>query len=96
MKTNIAHYTVSTAYIAAIALAAFLSDISTAQAVWSYGIGTGITATQIDGQQGFNSLVGPNKYDVNLIPSDLSDMTKSAFGFGGYASDGTWLIWYTP
>jgi len=50
----------------------------------------------IDGKQGFHSnIAGPLKYDVKLNPKDFNDLTKSAFGFGGYATDGTWLIQYS-
>jgi len=69
---------------------------SAAHAEWHFGIGTGLALNNIDGTQGFNSLLlGPVKYDVKLDPQDFNDYTKTAFGFGGYATDGTWMIQYS-
>ena len=76
-------------------LATALVFSSVAQAEWYYGIGTGLSRTSIDGQQGFNTFAGPVKYDVSLDPGQFSDLMKSAFGFGGYATDGTWLVQYS-
>ncbi len=44
---------------------------------------------------GFNTTAGPIEADVDLDPDDFSDLTKSAFGFGGYATDKTWMIQYS-
>jgi hypothetical protein len=69
---------------------------STAHAKWNFGIGTGFSLMNVDGAQGFNTTIaGPVKYDVKLDPEDFSDFTKSAFGFGGYATDGNWLVQYS-
>lgn len=69
---------------------------STASAAWEFGIGTGLSANNIDGKQGVHTnIVGPVKYDVQLDPQEFSDYTETAVGFGGYASDGTWLIQYS-
>jgi len=74
---------------------AFLSFISTANAEWNFGIGTGLSLTNIDGTQGFNTVsLGPVKYDIKLDPQDFNDVTKTAFGFGGYATNGAWFIQY--
>lgn len=76
----------------------FLSQIVTASPAyseWHFGIGTGLSLLSVNGDQGFNSaLAGPIKFKVKLDPEDFNDMTKSAIGFGGYATDGTWLIQY--
>lgn len=77
-----------------ISIATALIPISAAHADWNFGIGTGLTFQTIDGKQGFNTRVGAVKYDVELDAKDFRDLTKSAFGFGGYATDGTWLIQY--
>lgn len=68
---------------------------SAAHAEWNYGIGAGAGWTNIEGKQGFNTLVGPVKYDVSFSPNDLSDMASSGFGLGGYATDGKWLVQYS-
>lgn len=68
---------------------------SAAHAEWKYGIGPGGGWTNIKGTQGFNTLVGPVKYDVNLSPKDLNDMASSGYGVGGYATDGKWLVQYS-
>jgi hypothetical protein len=63
---------------------------SAAHAKWSFGIGTGFSLMNVDGKQGFTTVIaGPVKYDVKLDPDDISDLMQSAFGFGGYATDGT-------
>lgn len=69
---------------------------SAARAEWHFGIGTGLSFMNADGEQGFNSdLLGPIKFDVKLDPEDFKDLTKTAIGFGGYATDGTWLVQYS-
>lgn len=69
---------------------------SAAHAQWNFGIGTGISQMKVDGKQGYNTaLAGPIKYDVKLDPEDFNDLMKSAIGFGGYATDGTWLVQYS-
>lgn len=68
-----------------------------AQAEWHFGIGTGLTLMSASGDMGFNvDIVNrPVQFDLNLNPGDFQDMTKTAFGFGGYATDGKWMIQYT-
>ena len=80
---------------ACLAMAASFVPTSAAQAEWYSGIGTGLSAQRAKGTQGFNTVAGPIKADVNLHPGDFKDLTKSAFGFGGYATDGTWMIQYS-
>jgi hypothetical protein len=69
-----------------------------AHADWSFGIGTGIFRLNIDGDMGFDIAiadVGPVEFDVDLDPDDVSDVMETAFGFGGYATDGKWMIQYS-
>jgi hypothetical protein len=66
-----------------------------AHADWYFGIGTGLAAMKTDGKQGFDTVAGPVKFDVKMDPKDFRDLTKSAFGFGGYATDGKWLVQYS-
>lgn len=69
---------------------------SPALAEWNYGIGTGFSMLNIDGDIGFNTnLLGPVKADVELDPEDVSDLMESAFGLSGYATDGTWMVHYS-
>jgi hypothetical protein len=67
-----------------------------AYAEWNFGIGTGLSRLSINGDLGWETkLAGPVKADVDLSPSDTSDLMESAFGFGGYAANGTWTINYS-
>jgi hypothetical protein len=82
---------------AAIVLMA-IANFSIASAEWNYGIGTGLTSLNAKGDLGFNITlagVGPAKFDVDLSPEDFNDLTRSAFGFGGYATNKTWMIQYS-
>jgi len=81
--------------ILAIVLTTALLGAPAAQADWYFGIGTGLSLMNVDGKQGFDTVAGPVKFDVKLDPKDFNDLTKSAFGFGGYATDGKWLVQYS-
>ncbi len=60
---------------------------------WRYGIGTGPQALAVDGDMGFNTTTfGPVEFSIDLDAEETSDMLESAFGLGGYASNGTWTI----
>lgn len=77
-------------------LATLAFTTSPAHAEWNFGIGTGFSMLNIDGEQGFDTdFAGPIKYDVSLDPGDVNDLMNSAIGFAGYATDGTWLIQYS-
>lgn len=70
---------------------------STVFAEWNHGIGTGLSRQNIEGDIGVDVAVGglgPVEIEVDLDPDDFSDLTQSAFGFGGYATDGTWMVQY--
>ena len=84
--------------ILGIALMASGCFTAAAHAEWHFGIGTGIGLNNIDGTIGFTSLIGKigsRKYDFNLDPQDFNDYVDTAFGFGGYATDGTWMVQYS-
>jgi hypothetical protein len=67
-----------------------------AKAEWHFGIGTGFIFLNAQGDEGFHTdIAGPVEVDVDLDPDDFADFTQSAFGFGGYATEGTWLIKYS-
>ncbi len=72
----------------------FIFD-SMVHAQWEFGIGTGLTRLNTDGIQGFHTLAGPVEFDVELDPDDFDDLIDTAIGFGGYATNGTFLIQYS-
>ncbi len=72
-----------------------ISLSSVAHSDWSFGIGTGIFRMNAEGDMGFNTTDGPVEQDVDLDPDDISDVMETAFGFGGYATDGKWVIQYS-
>ena len=64
-----------------------------ANAEWHYGIGTGFSAMTVDGDQGFHTnIAGPVQFEVDLSAEDIVDLMETAFGLGGYATDGTWMV----
>ena len=80
-----------------IALVLFMASPATsAFAEWNFGIGTGFSMLKIDGDIGIETkLAGPVKFPAKLDPEDTRDLMQSAFGFGGYATDGTWMVRYS-
>jgi hypothetical protein len=67
-----------------------------AHAKWHFGIGTGLFRLHMEGDQGFHTnTAGPVEFEVDLDPDDVGDLAKSAFGLGGYATDGQWMIQYS-
>lgn len=63
-------------------------------AEWNFGIGTGPHLLAVKGDAGFDTDIAPVQLDVDLDFEDMSDLTDSAIGFGGYATDGKWMIKY--
>jgi len=63
-----------------------------AHAEWNFGIGTGPQMLNISGDIGMDTALGPATLDVDLDPDDMADLTETAFGLGGYATDGKWMI----
>jgi hypothetical protein len=72
-----------------------ISYASVSYAEWSYGIGTGFFRLNAKGDQGFNTQSGAVEFKIDLDPDDFSDLAESAFGFAGYATDGTWMVQYS-
>ncbi len=74
-----------------------MSFSGVAYAEWHFGIGTGIFRLNIDGDMGFHVLPLDTsvEFDVDLDPDDVSDVMETAFGLGGYATDGKWMIQYS-
>jgi hypothetical protein len=58
------------------------------------GIGTGPILLSVDGDIGLGTQFGPLEAELSLSASDISDLTDSAIGFGGYATDGKWMVQY--
>ena len=82
--------------IAFFAALVFITTASAAYAEWNYGIGTGLFRQNIEGDAGMNTVIaGPVQFGFDLDPEDIDDLTKSAFGFNGYLTDGTWVIQYS-
>ena len=62
---------------------------------WHFGIGTGLVRMNAQGDQGLNIAgVGPILADVDLDPDDFDDLIQTAIGFGGYATNGKWMVQY--
>lgn len=79
-----------------LVLAFFLSVSTAVHAEWHFGLGTGLFLQNVDGDEGFDTdLFGPIIIHEDLSPEDFSDATESAIGFGGFASNGTWVIRYS-
>jgi hypothetical protein len=78
----------------AVILASSLASRAQADG-WSTAIGTGLFGLNVKGDMGFGTnLFGPLALDVDLSSSDLSDLTRSAFGVAGVSTNGTWTIYY--
>lgn len=79
--------------IISLALCAMFAPGLQAQAPWFFGIGTGIGRLSSEGDQGFpTQLFGPVELAFDLSPDDVADLMKTAFGVGGYATNGTWML----
>jgi len=65
---------------------------SAAEDRWSFGIGTGISTLDLDGDVGFATGSGGFIGDFDIDNGDSADMLKSAFGGGGFANKGRWTI----
>ncbi len=71
-----------------------MGSITVASAEWNYGIGTGLFRLNVKGDIGMDTIGGPVLADIDLDPKDISDYAKTAAGFGGYATNGTYIILY--
>lgn len=66
-----------------------------AQSSWHAGIGTGLSRLNAEGDQGLNvGALGPVLAEVDLSPDDFNDLMQSAIGFGGYFTNGKWMVQY--
>jgi len=93
--------TLSRSLSACLVMASMATFSVPASAEWRNSIGTGMAFVNITGNQGWQTpkipIIGSQSVNVPLDynPSDINDMMDSAFGFGGAATDGTWLIQYS-
>jgi len=71
-----------------------LLGVSSASAQgWHFGIGTGLKRANAQGDQGWNiPELGPVQLDIELDPDDFDDLIQTAIGFGGYATNGKWMV----
>lgn len=85
--------------LSALVVFTVISISSTARAEWQFGIGTGLMAMNAEGDMGFQVMAldppAPIQFDMKLDPEDFNDYMESAIGFGGFASDGKWMILYS-
>ena len=80
-----------------LATMGFQSMTQADESEWKFGIGTGFFALNIDGEIGLNLTtlgLGGQQFDVDLSADDTMDLMETAIGFGGYATNGSWLIDY--
>ena len=69
---------------------------ASAQKKWHFGIGTGLTRLNAEGDLGLNlGQFGPVEMEFDLAPEDFDDLRESAIGFGGYITNGTWMVQYS-
>ena len=59
---------------------------------WTFGIGTGISLLDLDGDVGFATENGGVIAELDLDNGDTADMVESAFGFFSFANKGPWTI----
>jgi len=78
--------------LALLFIAVVMGFSSRAFAEWNFGIGTGPQLLKVKGDIGMNTALGAVELDVDLDPDDIADLTNTAFGLGGYATDGRWMI----
>jgi hypothetical protein len=76
-------------------VAAMVFSTTVAAEGWSFGIGTGISALDVDGVGGFDTASGPVEFDASMKPDDMNEYAESAFGFGGFAKKGDVMITYS-
>lgn len=78
-----------------IVFAGFLAVVfgTPAYAEWNAAIGTGISRTQVKGDQGVGTeRLGPVLTGVDLSPGDFNDLMKSSISMEVSMTDGTWMV----
>jgi len=83
------------AAILALSISLLVAPNIQAQDEWKFGIGTGISSFNLDGDLGFPTGMGGVVFDVDLDNSETSDLLASGFGLGGFAKKGKWTILYS-
>lgn len=82
----------ASAVMTVIGLTFMLAPAALAEDDWKFGIGTGIFALNLDGDTGFDTVLGPVDLETDLDTSEIQDLLDSAVGLGGFASKGKWLL----
>lgn len=93
MKNCNAPKKISTYFLAVFA--GFLTIVfrSPVYADWNAAIGTGISSTQVKGDQGVGTFfLGPVYTGVDLSPSEYNDFMKSSISMEVAMTDGTWMV----
>jgi hypothetical protein len=64
---------------------------------WNFGLGTGFFGLNLDGTVGMDltTIDTAVEIDIDMSSSDVGDIMETAYGLGGYATNGTWLIDYS-
>jgi hypothetical protein len=94
---------VSSAVMLAAALTIALAPNAVAQDEWKFGIGTGFFGLNVDGDAGFSTLRDfgpvpagtPVLLDASLDSDEVRELMESAFGLGGFAAKGKWMIHFS-
>ena len=82
--------------VLAVCIACLLAASSVSAKQWHFGIGTGFAGTKLDGDVGlYSPIVGTIEAQLELDPGDFQDLVSTAFGLGGYATDGDWMVTFT-
>jgi hypothetical protein len=80
-----------------LSLLMIIGIATNSHAEWKHGIGTGFFGLNLEGDVGINTvLAGPILIEnADLDFDDISNLMETAIGFGGYSTDGTWMIRYS-
>jgi hypothetical protein len=85
------------------ALTFALAPAAVAKDEWEFGIGTGFFGLNIDGDAGISTIQDfpgapagtPLLLDASLEFDEVRELLESAFGLGGFAAKGKWVIQYS-
>ncbi len=76
-----------------VVLSCLLGVSSASAQGWHFGIGTGLTRMNDQGDIGFHTdIAGPVLAEIDLDPDDFDDLIQTAIGGGGYATNGKWMV----
>jgi hypothetical protein len=95
------HIAATIMIVAALTFA--LAPAAVAKDEWEFGIGTGFFGLNIDGDAGISTIQDfpgapagtPLLLDASLEFDEVRELLESAFGLGGFAAKGKWVIQYS-